>query len=110
MNRILIASLTALALACASKPQDATSPESSAPIYTAEAGTNPVGVIPAGMLRDTVRNKTLDLSIDYPTTKGPHPMVIFSHGLGSAPRDYTGMASYWASYGYVVVRPAHADA
>ena len=109
MNRILIASLTALAFACASKPQT-TEPQSSAPSYTAEAGTNPVGVIPAGTLRDNARNKTLDLSIDYPTTKGPHPLVIFSHGLGSAPIDYTGMASYWASYGYVVVRPAHADA
>ncbi len=109
MNRnLLLATLAVLLVACASKPP--ATPQVTGPRYTAAPGPNPVGVIPAGSIRDTARNKTLEVSIDYPTKPGPHPLVIFSHGLGSAPRDYTGLAAFWASHGFVVVRPAHADA
>jgi predicted dienelactone hydrolase len=78
--------------------------------YSGQAGETPVGVIPAGTLRDTQRNKDIPLSVDYPTRGGPHPVIIFSHGFGSTPRGYTSLSAYWASHGYVVIRPAHADA
>ncbi len=85
---------------------DATSP---ADRYSSEAKTIPVGVIPAAVLHDAARNKDLELSIDYPTHGGPYPVVIFSHGYGVPRNAYVGMSSFWASHGYVVIRPHHAD-
>src|SRR5207253_2141701 len=78
--------------------------------YNGEPGPIPVGVIPEGTLRDASRGKDLQLSIDYPTKTGSYPVIIFSHGFGGSKNGYEGLASYWASHGYVVIRPNHADA
>ncbi|HEY0160036.1 MAG TPA: hypothetical protein VGF28_22305 [Thermoanaerobaculia bacterium] len=78
--------------------------------YTGDVGESPVGVIPEGSIRDSANNRELKISVDYPTRKGPHPLLIVSHTFGGAARDYIGLSSYWASQGYVVVRPSHADA
>jgi predicted dienelactone hydrolase len=114
MNRpIALAVAALLLLSCASGSNDdaqKSDTDTNRPRYTAEPGSTPVGVIPAGTLRDPKRNKDLEVSIDYPTRGSAAPVIIFSHGLGSAPRDYSGLAAYWASHGYVVIRPAHADA
>jgi predicted dienelactone hydrolase len=77
--------------------------------YGGAIGESPVGVIPEARLLDASRNRELVLNIEYPTRPGPHPMIIFSHAFGSAHRDYVGLSSYWASQGYVVVKPRHAD-
>lgn len=103
-----------LAASCASKP----APQPAAPIvptqparYSAEGGSSPVGVIPTGKFHDAQRNKDVDLNIEYPTRGiGPFPVIIFSHGYGSTNSAYESLASYWASFGYIVIRPAHADA
>lgn len=76
--------------------------------YSSEAGTTPVGVIPDATLRDAQRGRDVSLTIDYPTTAGPHPLIIFSHGFGSNGRAYVGLSSHWASNGYVVIKPTHA--
>ena len=101
-----------LAAACASQPSpDESKPADTAKVaYTGQPGETPVGVIPAGSLLDTQRNKFIQLSVDYPTRGGPNPVIIFSHGFGATPRGYTALSSYWASHGYVVIRPTHADA
>lgn len=78
--------------------------------FMGDTGASPVGVIPTAVLHDASRNKDLDLSIEYPTRGGPFPVIIFSHGYGGSPRAYESLASFWTSYGYVVIRPVHADA
>lgn len=40
--------------------------------------------------------------------KQPSPVVIISHGLGSAPLDFNYLAEHLASYGFVVALPQHA--
>ena len=76
--------------------------------YTGDVGESPVGVIPEGTI--SAGGRELKIAVDYPTRKGPHPLLILSHSFGGSPRDYIGLSSFWASQGYVVVRPAHADA
>jgi predicted dienelactone hydrolase len=78
--------------------------------YSAEAGPSPVGVIPIATLHDAQRNKDLEISVDYPTRGGPFPVIVFSHGYGGSSQGYEPLVSYWASNGYVVIRPSHADA
>jgi predicted dienelactone hydrolase len=74
-------------------------------------GTSPVGVIPSAMLHDGLRNKDVEVSIEYPTRGvGPFPVIIFSPGYGGSSHGYEGLISYWTSYGYVCIRPMHADA
>jgi predicted dienelactone hydrolase len=74
-----------------------------------ETGPTPVGAIPDITVRDTARNRDITLTIEYPTRGNPSPLVIFSHEFGGSNRAYTGLSSYWASNGYVVVRPSHVD-
>lgn len=43
-----------------------------------------------------------------PSTDGPFPIIFFEHGyIGSVPEVYTSLCEELASYGYVVVAPAH---
>jgi predicted dienelactone hydrolase len=77
--------------------------------YSSEAGSSPVGVIPDATLRDTKRQRDVALTIDYPITAGPHPLIIFSHGYGTNGHSYVGLSTHWASNGYVVVKPTHAS-
>lgn len=78
--------------------------------YSGQAGESPVGVIPEGTVRDAQRNQDVVFTVEYPTRPGPHPLLIFSHGFGSTRQTYVGLSSHWASQGYVVIKPAHADA
>src|SRR6202030_2992078 len=103
------------AAGCASPQQQktppATQPPSFSPSYGFEMGTSPVGVIPSAILHDGARNKDLEVSIEYPTRgAGPFPIIIFSPGYGGSDHGYEGLISYWTSYGYVCIRPTHADA
>lgn len=112
MKRSLLLSALFLA-ACASgsdKSQQTGSTPPAANPYSMESKTIPVGVIPAAVLHDSQRNKDLEMSIEYPTHEGPYPVVIFSPGYGSSRSDYVGLSAYWASHGYVVIKPSHADA
>lgn len=109
MRRIALLSLLALAAAaCAPNPalDVEQTPRSR---YTGNVGESPVGVIPEGSLRDAARNRDVQIAVDYPTRPGPHPLILFSHAFGGSQREYVGLSSFWASQGYVVVRPAHAD-
>lgn len=110
MKRIGILLLVVLAGCATSKDAQKTADADSAPVYSVSKGGQPVGVIPAGVLVDAKRSKNLELSIEYPTKPGSYPVVIFSHGFGSSGRGYVGMSAYWASHGYVVIKPTHADA
>jgi dienelactone hydrolase len=39
------------------------------------------------------------------TADGPYPLIVFSHGLGTLPRDYESLLSTWAAAGFVVAAP-----
>jgi dienelactone hydrolase len=111
MRRILLPLLLALSLiSCASRDTSIDTDQTPRSRYTGDVGESPVGVIPEASLRDNARNRDLGMAIEYPTRPGPHPLIVFSHGFGSLPREYAGLSSFWASQGYVVVRPVHGDA
>lgn len=116
MRRLLPVAFAALAaFACSTtNTTDPASNEDDGPRtrYSSEAGGTPVGVIPIATLRDASRGKDLEMTIDYPTRGGPHPLIVFSHGSAagiSSGRAYVGLSSHWASYGYVVIKPTHSD-
>lgn len=60
-------------------------------------------------LTDQRRGKQLPLYIAYPDAKGPFPVIIFSHGTGGSGERKAPFAQFWASHGYVVINPTHAD-
>jgi predicted dienelactone hydrolase len=47
--------------------------------------------------------------IYYPTSGGPYPVIIFSHGAGGARNVAPALLEYWAAAGYVVIAPTHED-
>ena len=77
--------------------------------YAVEAGEFPVGIISDITLHDAARKKDLELSLEYPARAANAPLVIFSHGFGASSRSYVSLSAYWASQGYVVIKPTHAD-
>jgi len=110
IRRLIITSFAALiAFACATPRASEADNETEEPRsrYSADSGALPVGAIPEGTLRDRDRQRDVGLSIDYPTSAGPHPLIIFSHGFGGSGRGYVGLSSHWASNGYVVIKPTH---
>ena len=114
MKRIALALAILAAAGCGSTPQQKTTaapqPASYAPSYAFDMGSSPVGVIPSALLRDATRNKDVEVSIEYPTRgTGSFPIIIFSPGYGGSSHAYEALISYWTSYGYVCIRPMHAD-
>jgi dienelactone hydrolase len=64
------------------------------------------------MIRDAAiprQGGTLIADIVFPSTGGPYPVIVFSHGSGGAPYGYRELTSHWAAAGFVVVAPTHAD-
>src|SRR2546423_1780706 len=105
MKRIVMM-FAALALAACASNQ----PKKSEQTPLAEGETSPVGVIPTTLLHDAQRNKDIDRAMESPTRGAPSPLIIFSQGYGASTRSYEPLAASWTSHGYVVIRPAHADA
>ena len=119
IRRLLITAAALTFAACASQPPADASSSSKASSSTSsdsksrygdDTGDSPVGVIPNAVIHDSARNKDLEMSIEYPTRGAAHPLIVFSHGFGGSSRGYVGLSSYWASNGYVVIKPSHADA
>jgi dienelactone hydrolase len=52
-------------------------------------------------------SRSLDTSIWYPAGAGRHPVVLFSHGLGGLPAQFTPIISTWVAAGFAVVAPAY---
>jgi len=50
-------------------------------------------------------SRTLPLVVLRPREGGPYPLVVWSHGLGSAGTERNDTLERWASAGYVVVAP-----
>jgi len=71
----------------------------------------PLGVAVADglTLRDAARGKDLAYKVSYPEGDGPYPLIVFSHGFGGNKDAFATIARHWASHGYVVIHPTHAD-
>ena len=115
IRRSFILAVVLAGIACASPTADRPTPQSkqaeeaSGMSGYSTQGDKPVGVIPDATLHDAKRNKELELSIEYPIAAGSYPLIIWSHGFGASSRAYVGLSSFWASDGYVVIKPTHAD-
>ncbi len=48
----------------------------------------------------------IDVEIRRPAN-GVYPLIIFSHGMGACPAEYSGLQSRLANAGYIVVAPKH---
>lgn len=53
--------------------------------------------------------RTISYSVTAPTSGGPYPVIIFSHGMYGSEEGNTPLAEAWAKDGFVVIRPTHAD-
>lgn len=60
-------------------------------------------------LEDAARKKALSYKVYYPKTGGPYPVILFSHGFGGNKDAFDPISRHWASHGYVVIHPTHAD-
>jgi dienelactone hydrolase len=77
--------------------------------YSPNSG--PYKVLTAGplVLHDWTRGKDVPLKIYYPEAAGRFPVIVFSHGALASKDCYSELGRYWASFGYVVIHPSHAD-
>lgn len=60
-------------------------------------------------IRDASRERSIVASILIPEGEGPFPLIVFSHGYGGSKDAYQRITTQWASHGYVVIQPTHAD-
>ena len=77
--------------------------------YKLADGPHAVETVEEIILRDAKRNKDLPIKIYYPKSAGAFPVIVFSHGAGASKDNYGLLGKYWASHGYVVIHPTHAD-
>jgi predicted dienelactone hydrolase len=111
IRRAVVVVLFALTfVSCSTAPNQLDADQAPPSRYSGQAGESPVGVIPEGTIRDEQRGRDLVFTVEYPTRPGPYPLIIFSHGFGETRQLYVGLSAHWASQGYVVIKPAHADA
>jgi predicted dienelactone hydrolase len=108
MKRLSLLAVLLLVACSSGNPPNASSAASAE--KSAQPAHIAVGVIPAAVLHDAQRNRDVTLSIQYPISGGPYPLIIFSHGYGSSEQGYEQLVSYWTTRGYAVIRPRHADA
>jgi dienelactone hydrolase len=50
--------------------------------------------------------RTLETTIYQPQPSGPHPLIVFAHGISGHPDKHTELFSAWADAGFVVAAPA----
>lgn len=81
-----------------------TAPNGSAQPTTTVAPTLPTP-LPDGVVAELVDvgRETLATYVLVPPTPGPHPVVVFGHGLGSEPLDYRPLLDSWVAAGIAVV-------
>lgn len=59
--------------------------------------------------QDAARQKNIPYKVYFPAGGGPHPVIVFSHGFGGNKDAFAVAGRHWASHGYVVIHPSHAD-
>ncbi len=99
MNRLIAASLLLACVSCTTQQ----SPGDYDPLATSVAQIQTV----ATTLADDSRDREIPLLIYLPAADGPHPVVMFSHGLGGTVRAATYLGNHWAARGYLTVFMQH---
>lgn len=56
---------------------------------------------------DASRDRDVPARIYAPTSGGPCPVIIFSHGLGGSDKGYAYLGEYWAAHGFISVHVQH---
>jgi len=72
-------------------------------------GALPVETMEDLIIQDAARKKDLSCKAHAPKSGGPYPVILFSHGFGGNKDAFGPVAKHWASNGYVVIHPTHAD-
>ncbi|MFN7772407.1 MAG: alpha/beta hydrolase family protein [Planctomycetota bacterium] len=73
-------------------------------------GSKKVILVNTIKLVDKARGKEIEALVRYPDDVGTFPIIIFSHGSFSNKETFDVASEHWASHGYVVIHPNHADA
>jgi dienelactone hydrolase len=69
---------------------------------------SPTAPIPAGLPQNLPTTLNTDAYQNVPiSTKGPFPVVLFSHGYGGYPEQSSFLTDHLATWGFVVVAPDH---
>lgn len=54
--------------------------------------------------------RDIPLRVTYPSAMtGAAPVIVYSHGMFGSRHAYDPLVTHWASWGYIVVQPTHAD-
>ncbi len=100
---------TACASPAAAPPPPAPPPAAPPAAELARSGLA-VAVEAAVKLVDAARRRDVAVAVTYPGGEGPFPVLVFSHGDGGSGDDSRLLRRFWATRGYVVLAPSHADA
>ncbi len=102
---VVVPFLFAMAVACASSGSGAVSSGG----YDGSRGRFEVEEGGEVVLHDFRRAKDLRVTISFPGSGGPFPVIVFSHGAGGNGSYPYPLTRFWTSHGYVCVHPTHAD-
>ncbi|MCB0962780.1 MAG: dienelactone hydrolase family protein [Acidimicrobiales bacterium] len=107
------------ATACGGSGSDGASPD--ATTTTAAATSETSGQLDVEVMTETfvddsrptedatgprLDDRTLVTTIAHPTSGGPYPLIVLSHGWGGDPGEFTETLPTWAADGFVVAAPA----
>ena len=110
MRLIVISCIFSIACAgCASQPviSDAALHLN---VYATDQGPHPVKTVRrTGLEFSSRRQAPANADGVFPAAAGSYPVIVFSHGNGCTQDLYAGFADHWASWGYAVIQPVHAD-
>ncbi len=59
------------------------------------------------VIKDEARSREIPIRVYLPESKGPAPVVLFSHGLGGSREGSAYLGRHWASRGYLAVFLQH---
>ena len=112
MLRKLVLVAAALTAACASQPKAAPAPRRRPlPPPASELASSGVFVaVEADVtLNDSSRSRDIPVHVTYPEGAEPFPVIVFSHGAGGSGQTYGALERFWATHGFAVLAPTHAD-
>jgi dienelactone hydrolase len=85
------------------------------PVFSPRASTGPAFGVRSFRFVDRSRTirlpdgrhvpRSLETTIGYPVTGGPHPLIVFAHGFALTPKTYKRLLQAWIGAGYVVAAP-----
>lgn len=73
------------------------------------AGSHTVAVVEHLTVSDPSRDREIELTCRYPVEAGSHKLLVWCHGLGGSRHHSEGVATLWASHGFVVIAPTFGD-